>query len=72
MGNVQVAGSASGTLSGNTITWNATATGTVPNVPACQISLSGTATLEANNKIRIPYAGTTCVGPVSGTEVIQK
>jgi len=72
MGNVQVAGAASGTLSGNTITWNATATGTVPNVPACQISLSGTATLETNNKIRIPYAGTTCIGPVSGTEVIQK
>ena len=72
MGNVQVAGSASGTLNGNTLTWNATATGTVPNLPPCQITLSGTATLEANNKIRIPYAGTTCLGPVSGTEVIQK
>ena len=72
MGNVQVAGSASGSLNGNTLTWSATATGTVPNLPPCQISLSGTATLEANNKIRIPYAGTTCLGPVSGTEVIQK
>jgi hypothetical protein len=72
MGNVQVAGSASGTLNGNTLTWNASATGTVPNLPPCQITLSGTATLEANNKIRIPYAGTTCLGPVSGTEVIQK
>ena len=72
MGNVQVNGSASGSINGNTITWSATATGTVPNLPPCQIMLSGTATLEANNKIRIPYAGTTCLGPVSGTEVIQK
>ena len=72
MGNVQVAGSASGTLSGTTLTWSANATGTVPNAPPCAIALSGTATLESNNKIRIPYAGTTCLGPVSGTEVIQK
>ena len=72
MGNVQVSGSASGTLSGTTLTWTATATGVAPNVPACAIALSGTATLESNNKIRIPYAGTTCLGPVSGTEVIQK
>ena len=71
-GNVAVTGSASGSINGNTITWSANATGTVPNFPSCQINLSGTATLEANNKIRIPYAGTTCLGPVSGTEVIQK
>ena len=71
-GNVSVTGSASGSINGTTITWSANATGTAPNFPACQINLSGTATLEANNKIRIPYAGTTCLGPVSGTEVIQK
>jgi hypothetical protein len=72
LGNIQVAGSASGTLTGSVLNWSATATGTVPGVPPCTIALSGTATLEANNRIRIPYSGTTCLGPVSGTEIIQR
>jgi hypothetical protein len=72
MGNMQVSGSATGTLSGSTINWSANATATVPGVPSCPIALSGTATLEANNQIRIPYSGTTCLGPVSGTEIIKK
>jgi hypothetical protein len=25
-----------------------------------------------NNEITIPYSGTTCLGPVSGTEVLKK
>jgi hypothetical protein len=72
LGNIQVSGSARGTLSGTTVTWSADATGTVPGLPPCAISLSGTATLEAGNRIRIPYSGTTCLGPVSGTEVISR
>jgi hypothetical protein len=72
MGNMQVAGSATGTLSGSTLTWSANATATVPGFPSCPIAISGTATLEANNQIRIPYSGTTCLGPVSGTEVIKR
>jgi hypothetical protein len=50
----------------------ANATATVPNVPVCTISITGSATLEPNNKIRIPYQGTTCLGPVSGTEIISR
>ena len=72
LGNVAVAGSASGTLVGSTLNWSANATATVPNVPVCTISITGSATLEANNKIRIPYQGTTCLGPVSGTEIISR
>ena len=72
MGNVQVSGSAQGTLTGSTVQWSATATGTVPGMPPCAIALSGTAVLETNNRIRIPYSGTTCLGPVSGTEVITR
>ena len=72
MGNMQVSGSATGTLVGSTVNWSATATGTMPNLPPCAIALSGTATLETNNRIRIPYSGTTCLGPVSGTEVITR
>ena len=72
LGNVQVNGSASGTLAGSTLSWSANATGTAPGLPSCAIALTGTATLEANNRIRIPYSGTTCFGPVSGTEIITK
>jgi len=72
MGNMQVTGSATGSLSGMTLAWSANATATVPGVPSCPIALSGTASLEANNQIRIPYSGTTCLGPVSGTEIIHR
>jgi hypothetical protein len=72
MGNVAISGSAQGTLSGTTLTWSASGTATIPGMPPCAISLSGTATLETTNRIRIPYSGTTCLGPVSGTEVVQR
>jgi hypothetical protein len=72
LGNVQVAGTASATLTGSTANWSANATGTVSGQTVCAITLTGTATLQANNQIRIPYSGTTCLGPVSGTEIIQR
>ena len=73
MGNVKVIGSAKAELtSSSSATWTATATGTAPNQPSCGVSLSGTATLESTNQIKIPYSGTSCLGPVSGTEVIKR
>jgi len=69
---LQVAGSAQGTLSGATLNWSATALATGSGLAGdCAISLSGTATM-ANNEITIPYSGTTCLGPVTGTEVLKK
>ena len=38
---------------------------------ACSITLTGTAELGTNS-IRIPYTGNTCVGPVSGVEILNK
>ena len=70
-GNVDIAGSAQGTLSGINVTWSATATATIAGLPSCAISLSGVATLESD-RIRIPYTGTTCLGPVSGTEIVRR
>ena len=71
-GNVNIVGTAQGTLSGVNITWSANATATIPGQSAtCAIALSGVATLETD-KIRVPYSGTTCVGPVSGTEVLKR
>jgi hypothetical protein len=72
-GTVQVAGSASGTMTSATkVDWVLNANASGPNVPAgCTINLSGTATV-AGELITIPYAGTWCGGPVSGTEVVTR
>lgn len=70
-GNMQITGSAQGSLAGSTITWSANANAMMPGMPTCAISLAGTATLETD-QIRIPYSGTTCLGAVSGTEIIKK
>jgi hypothetical protein len=60
------------TLVGSTLSWSANATGTVPNQSTCTISLTGSRRSKRTIKIRIPYQGTTCLGPVSGTEVITR
>jgi len=40
-------------------------------IPACAIALTGTAELGLNS-IRVPYSGSTCLGPVSGVEVLNR
>ena len=72
-GGLKVAGTASGTLSGTTVAWgaNGTATGADTGGIACAITLTGTAELGANS-IRVPYSGSTCLGPVSGVEILNK
>jgi hypothetical protein len=70
-GDLKVAGTASGTLSGTTVSWNAQANASTPQISSCAISLSGTAELGLSS-IRIPYTGQTCLGPVSGVEVLNK
>jgi hypothetical protein len=70
-GDLRVAGTANGTLSGTNVTWNATASATVPNLASCPITLSGTAELGVDS-IRVPYSGETCLGRVSGVEVLRK
>jgi hypothetical protein len=70
-GGLKVAGTAAGTLSGSTIAWVADGTATESAGPACAITLTETAELGANS-IRIPYTGNTCLGPVSGVEILNK
>jgi hypothetical protein len=71
VGDLKVAGTANGTLSGSTVAWNAAATASVPGLPACPITLSGTAELGIDS-IRVPYSGDTCLGKVSGVEILKK
>jgi len=70
-GALKVAGNANGTLSGSTVTWDAQATASVPGLPSCAISLTGTAELGVDS-IRVPYSGDTCLGKVSGVENLKK
>lgn len=71
-GNVTIAGTASGTVEGSKIPMKADGAATVPGLPACNFSLTGIGYIEANDTIRIEYTGTTCFGPVSGTETLRR
>ena len=70
-GDLKVSGTAQGTLGGSVISWSANGTAQAPSLPSCGITLTGTAELGANS-IRIPYSGDTCLGKVSGVEVLNK
>lgn len=69
-GNLKVTGTAQGTLSGSVITWSAEGDATTAGI-ACRITLTGTAELGVDS-IRVPYSGDTCVGKVSGVEILNK
>lgn len=70
-GDLKVSGTATGTMSGTGISWAANANATAPGLSSCVILLAGTAELGVES-IRIPYSGTTCLGPVSGVEILNK
>jgi len=69
-GGLKLAGTAQGTLSGTVITWNAEGDATTAGI-ACKVTLTGTAELGVNS-IRVPYSGDTCLGKVSGVEVLNR
>lgn len=70
-GGLSLEGSAQGRLSGAVITWSAAGIASAPNLPSCAIALNGTA-VQRGNEIEVPYSGTTCLGPVSGTEILRR
>jgi hypothetical protein len=69
-GGLKVTGTAQGTLSGTVISWSAEGDATTAGI-ACRITLTGTAELGANS-IRVPYSGDTCLGKVSGVEILNR
>lgn len=71
-GNIAIAGSASGQLVGTTVPLTVTGTATYAGVISCDFSLSGTGVIDNNDTLTVPYSGTTCFGPVSGTERLHK
>jgi len=70
---VVFSGVANGTLTGTTVAWGANGTASAASLPQspCAITLTGTAELGTNS-IRVPYTGSTCMGPVSGVQVLNK
>jgi hypothetical protein len=72
-GGMLVSASANGSLNGSNVTISINGSGALPGIPACTFSISGNGTIEDNgNALRIPYSGTTCLGPVQGTEVLRR
>ena len=68
---LKISGTAQGTLTGSVVNWSAQATASVPGLASCPIALTGTAELLVDS-IRVPYSGTTCLGPVSGVETLRR
>ena len=66
---VQLDGTASGTLVGDVLNFTATGTATPKDLPPCPFTLNGTGRL-VNETIELEYTGTTCLGPISGTEIL--
>jgi hypothetical protein len=71
-GNIAIKGSASGQLVGTTVPLTVSGTATYAGVISCDFSLTGTGVIENNESITIPYSGTTCFGPVQGTQRLHK
>jgi hypothetical protein len=70
--NLLVIGTANATLNGENVTWTADGTGTSAGGGAsCAVTLNGTGTFDGNY-FRLPYTGTACGTPVSGTEILKK
>jgi hypothetical protein len=70
-GDLKLAGTAEGTLNGSVIAWKAAGKATAAGLPSCDITLDGTAELGTNS-IRVPYSGDTCLGKVSGVEILNR
>ena len=68
---VKLSGTAEGTLSGSIVNWSAQGTANAADVASCGFSLTGTAELGVDS-IRVPYAGDTCAGRVSGVQILRK
>ena len=68
-----VSASVNGQLNGNSISIVMDGSGSLPGLPNCTFKVTATGTIEDNgNTLNLPYSGTTCLGPVKGTEVLHK
>ena len=73
-GTINLAGNVSGVLdSAGNVAVTATGIANMPGNSNCPFTLNGTGTLiDGGYTLTIPFSGTTCQGPVSGTQVLHK
>ncbi|OFW11455.1 MAG: hypothetical protein A3H96_00700 [Acidobacteria bacterium RIFCSPLOWO2_02_FULL_67_36] len=71
-GDLHATGTAQGYLTSvGTLNWSAQAVASAPGLPSCNVTLTGTAELQVDS-IKVPYSGDTCLGKVSGTEILKR
>jgi hypothetical protein len=70
-GGVALAGTLAATHGDTVIPWAATGTAT-QGATTCPFNLTGTGTFQGTSHILLNYAGTTCLGPISGSETITR
>lgn len=72
-GVVTVEGQGAGQLNGNLATLSVSGQASIAGVTVtCPFSLNGTGVLQGENEIQVVYTGSTCFGPVQGTEVLRR
>lgn len=68
---VTLTGTMTATHGDTSIPWAATGTATKAGV-TCPFSMTGTGTFQGTSNIVVNYAGTSCNGPLSGSETIKR
>jgi hypothetical protein len=68
---VKLTGTMTATHTDTSIPWAATGTAT-KGATTCPFSMTGTGTFQGTSNIAVSYAGTSCNGPVSGSETIKR
>jgi hypothetical protein len=68
---VSLTGTMTATHGETSIPWAATGTAT-KGAATCPFSMTGTGTFQGTSNILVNYAGTSCNGPVSGSETIKR
>jgi hypothetical protein len=73
-GGTTLSGQASGQLSNpQSIPITVQGTGSLPGVASCPFSATGTGSvIDSGSALQIVYSGTTCLGPIHGTETLRK
>jgi hypothetical protein len=71
-GDIKLVGVVTATHSDTTIPWAATGTATQGTTTTCPFNMTGSGTFQGTSNIAVNYAGTTCLGPLSGSETIKR
>jgi len=66
---VELDGTLNGTLVGEVLNLSGSGTATAPGSTGCSFTLTGTARVVGDT-VQLDYSGSTCLGPVSGTEIL--